>query len=104
MQTLYGDVDLALTTKLEAAMIPNALAAFETPSTAPAWAESAFDGRRAYIRTLDDQCNPLFLQDIWLEKSGVKWETADIESAHCPFISRPKDVFALAEGFIRNWI
>ncbi|KAF2873871.1 prolyl aminopeptidase-like protein [Massariosphaeria phaeospora] len=103
METLYGDADPALAPKLEDAMVPHALAAFETPATKPAWAESAFDGRRAYIRTLDDQCNPLFLQDMWIQKSGVEWTTADLKSSHCPFISKVEDVAAITIELIKKW-
>ncbi|KAF2260579.1 hypothetical protein CC78DRAFT_589575 [Lojkania enalia] len=52
MDTLYGDVAPEMVPKMEAAMIPHALAAFETPATAPTWADSTFHGRRAYIRLL----------------------------------------------------
>jgi hypothetical protein len=83
-------------------MIPHALAAFETPAPAPAWAETAFDGRRAYIRTSDDQCNPLFLQEMWLKKSGVAWETVDLKTSHCPFISCPEEVVAKTLRFIEK--
>jgi hypothetical protein len=103
METLYGDADPSLKPQLEAAMIPHALAAFETPATAPAWAESAFDGRRAYIRTLRDNCNPLFLQDMWLRDSGVKWDTADLDASHCPFISRAEDVAKMSIEFFKKW-
>lgn len=84
-------------------MIPHALAAFETPAPAPAWAEAAFEGCRLYIRTLDDQCNPLFLQDMWLKKSGVSWETADLKTSHCPFISRPEELVATTLSVVDKW-
>lgn len=104
METLYGDVDRDLAPKLEAAMIPHALQAFETPAGPPAWAESEFDGRRAYIRTTEDQCNPLFLQNAWLEKSGVEWDVADLKSSHCPFVSRPEETADIVIAFIKKWV
>ncbi|KAI9733780.1 MAG: hypothetical protein M1818_007047 [Claussenomyces sp. TS43310] len=104
MQILYADADPSLAPAMEAAMIPHALAAFETPAPAPAWAEDSFDGRRAYIRTLDDQCNPLFLQDAWLKKSGVEWDIVDLKTSHCPFISCPEVVAAKMIGFIEKWL
>ena len=103
MPTLYGDSEPELKSALEAAMIPHALKAFETPSTAPAWAEAAFDGRRAFIRTIDDQCNPLFLQNMWLENSGVEWDTVDMKTSHCPFISLPKETAAIAVELMKKW-
>lgn len=84
-------------------MIPHALAAFETPAPAPAWAEPSFDGRRVYIRTAEDQCNPLFLQDIWIEKSKVSWDIADLKTSHCPFISCPEEIVAKTLTFIEKW-
>ncbi|KAF2641597.1 alpha/beta-hydrolase [Massarina eburnea CBS 473.64] len=102
--TLYADADPALAPNLEAAMIPHALAAFETPASSPAWAEAAYDGKRAYIRTLEDQCNPLFIQDAWLEKTGVKWDTVDLKTSHCPFISSPGEVADVTQKFIQKWI
>lgn len=104
METLYGDADPTLKPQLEEAMIPHALAAFETPVIAPAWAESAFDGRRAYIRTLDDKCIPLFVQNMWIDKSGVQWDTADLKASHCPFISRAEDVAETSMEFFKKWI
>ncbi|GLA14519.1 hypothetical protein AnigIFM62618_000901 [Aspergillus niger] len=94
MDVLYNDCDRSLQPELDRLMQPHALRAFETTATAPAWAESAFDGRRAYVRTLDDCCNPSSLQDMWLEKSKVEWEVVDFKTGHMPFVSQPQ---ALAE-------
>lgn len=61
MDVLYNDVDRAFTADLKSQMQPHAYLALETKATAPAWADKAFDGRRVYVRTLDDTCNPLFV-------------------------------------------
>ncbi|RAK73203.1 alpha/beta hydrolase [Aspergillus fijiensis CBS 313.89] len=98
MDILYNDCDRALEPELAKFMQPHALRAFVTPATAPAWAESAFDGRRAYVRALDDCCNPVSLQDLWLEKSKVKWEVVDFKTGHMPFVSQPQ---ALAEQIVK---
>lgn len=103
MDILYNDCDPALAPELEASMKPHALLAFETKATAPAWADKGFDGRRAYVRTLDDCCNPSWLQDSWLEKSGVKWDIVDFKTGHMPFVSQPESLAAqiveLTNGF-----
>lgn len=105
IETLYNPdpVPSELVPQLEAAMIPTALAAFETPSTAPAWAESAFDGHRGYIRTVNDQCNPSFLQDSWIETSAVEWDVVNVTSGHCPFITRPDELTEVALRFLKKW-
>ncbi len=104
METLYNDADATMKSVLEAGMIPHSLNAFETPAGAPAWAEPIFQGRRAYIRTIDDQCNPLFLQEAWLKKSGVEWEILDLKSSHCPFITQTETVAALCADLFPNWM
>jgi hypothetical protein len=103
MDVLYNDVDASRKSELEAGMIPHALAALETQSGAPAWAESAFDGRRAYLRTADDQCIPAFVQDMWLEKSGKEWDVVDLKASHCPFISRPAEVAEICMPLFKKW-
>lgn len=80
-------------------MKPHALLAFETKATAPAWADRAFNGRRTYIRTLDDCCNPSFLQDMWLQKSQVEWDVVDFKTGHMPFVSQPE---ALATQIVKS--
>jgi len=52
------------------------------------------------VRTLLDKCNPLFVQDLWMEKSKVKWETVDIEAGHMPFVSQPEKLGAIIVDFI----
>ncbi|KAF2200388.1 alpha/beta-hydrolase [Delitschia confertaspora ATCC 74209] len=104
METLYNDVaDPSFKSKAEAAMLPHALAAFETPATAPAWAEPELEGRRLYIRTLEDQCIPSFVQDIWINKTKVKWNVVDLKTSHCPFVSCPEEVVNIVLEFIKDW-
>lgn len=99
MDVLYNDCDPALTRDLESAMVPHALLAFETEATAPAWADAVFDGKRTYVHTLDDCCNPAFLQDAWLAKSNVKWDVVDFKTGHMPFVSQPE---ALAKQIVKS--
>lgn len=99
MDVLYNDCDPTLAPKLGKYMNPHALLAFESTTTAPGWADEGFNGRRVYVRTLDDCCNPAWLQDRWLHKSGVKWSVVDLKTGHMPFESQPE---ILAEEVIRS--
>ncbi|KAI1773256.1 alpha/beta-hydrolase [Hypoxylon cercidicola] len=90
MDVLYNDCDPGQAPQLSKYMEPHALKAFETKPTAPARAEKAFDGRRAYVRTLNDCCNPPSLQNLWLEKSKVEWNVVDFHTGHMPFFSQPE--------------
>ncbi|KAI1370591.1 alpha/beta-hydrolase [Hypoxylon crocopeplum] len=104
MDILYNDCGPVLAPELENSMKLHALMAFETKSSAPAWADKGFDGRRAYVRTLDDCCNPRFVQDLWLEKTNVKWDVVDFNTGHMPFVSQPEafatQIVKFVDGFI----
>ncbi|KAI1267980.1 Alpha/Beta hydrolase protein [Xylariaceae sp. FL1019] len=76
---------------LDKYVYPHALKAFETKAPAPAWKDPGFEKRILYIRTGKDQCNPPFLQNLWIEKSGVEWKIVDIDTGHMPFVSQPEE-------------
>ncbi|KAK6825425.1 hypothetical protein PG987_012919 [Apiospora arundinis] len=104
MVHLYNDCDSAQTEELAKAMVPHANLAFETPPSAPGWADSGFDGRRVYVHTLDDACNPASLQQMWLEKSKVKWEVVDFQSGHMPMVSQPKELAAQIAKSVKGFV
>jgi hypothetical protein len=104
MDIVYHDCDLALAEEMNRDTKPHAYHAFLTKAPAPAWACEGFNGRRAYVRTLDDRCNPLPLQDMWLEKSGVSWEIVDLKTGHLPFISKPDLLAAEVVKFTKRFM
>ena len=84
-------------------MQPHAMLAFASPAPAPAWAEPAFEGRRAYIRTEQDACLPAMLQDSWIETSGVEWAVKNVNAAHTAFVSKADEVAGLVVQFAKEW-
>ena len=52
-----------------------------------------------YIRCMRDQAFPPFLQDRFLEDSGVEWKVKDVEASHSPFASKPEE---LVEIFVES--
>lgn len=103
MPTLYNDCDTSLAPELEALMVPHAYHAFETPATAPCWLDPGFQDRRVYVRTELDSCNPAFLQDMWIEKSGVQWEVVPLATSHAPFVSQPQAVADIVANTSRKF-
>lgn len=101
-QVLCNDCDPAHATELSRGMVPHAYAAFETKSMAPAGADQGFDGRRAYVRTLDDCCNPVFVQDLWRERTGFHWDVAEMKTGHMTSISQPKELAVEIVKFIEG--
>jgi len=66
--------------------------ALSSPSGPPAWLDSVYNGKRAYIQTTQDHCIPFVAQDAMVTYSGVEWEVLKLESGHSPFLSHTKDV------------
>ncbi|KAI0147319.1 Alpha/Beta hydrolase protein [Xylariaceae sp. FL1272] len=100
MDILYNDCEPSA--ELETSVKKHALNAFETKPSAPGWKDKGYDGRRMYIRTLEDRCNPVSLQNQWIEKSGVKWEVVDFDTGHMPFISQPQPLADRIVMFVRE--
>lgn len=65
--------------------------AFESPAPPAAWAEPELANKIAFLRCTQDQALPTFLQDMFTEKSGVKWKVTDIEASHSPWVSKPEE-------------
>jgi len=89
---LFNDLDDAHAAPLVEALGTTSLSAFDTPAPSPAWAEEAFKGKLAFLRCLRDQALPTFVQDMFVQKSGVEWVVKDVDAGHCPFVSRPEAV------------
>ncbi|KAI9713187.1 MAG: hypothetical protein M1820_001172 [Bogoriella megaspora] len=96
---LYNDCDPKLLPSLEAGMIPHSMTAFETPAPEPAWGEKCYQGKRSYVMTLKDACNPKTLQDEWISKTRVDWRIYEFETGHCPFISKVEELAKAVVNF-----
>lgn len=102
---LFNDVlvPAALASSLEASLLPHAIRAFESPAPPPAWAQPDFAGKLAFLRCSLDQALPPFLQDMFVEKSGVEWAVKELECGHSPWASRPVEVVKALEGFLKGF-
>ncbi len=77
--------------------------AFDSPAPPAAWADPNFAGKIAFIRCMQDQALPPFLQDMFMEKSGVEWKMKDIESSHSPFASKPEELVTMLADFAQQF-
>ncbi len=103
VETLYNDVDPDTANDLAASLLPHATLAFESPAPPPAWAEPAFEGKIAFLRCTQDQALPTFLQDLFVQRSGVKWIVKDIDAGHSPWASKPKETSAMVIDFAKEF-
>lgn len=59
------------------------------------WKHKAYDGRRAYIRTLRDNALTVKYQDELIARSGVEWLVKSVDASHSSFLSRTDEVVGL---------
>ena len=75
--------------------------AVESVTSAPAWAEDrVFDDRRLFIRSMLDQALPVFVQDMFVQRSGVQWTVKDVDAGHSAWASQTEKVAALILEFV----
>lgn len=101
----YHDVEPSIAADAVSKILPHAYSSITTPLPAPAWAEKAFDGKRAYIKTSLDSCVPPFAQDLMCDHSGVEWDVRTMDTAHSPFLVQPENlrdmVLNIMDGFTK---
>ena len=100
---MYNDLDPETAGITEKALLPHAYTAFSSPASPSAWAETALDGRRAFLKCTQDRTIPPFLQDKFLESSGVQWLTRDLDASHGAFVSKSKKVAKLVCEIWKVW-
>lgn len=64
------------------------------------WKEEDYNGRRAYIRCLEDEALPLVAQDAFIGGSGVDWIVKSMPTSHSPFLSRPDETAKVIEELV----
>ena len=99
IETLFHDVDHETAARLAATLLPHAALAFESPAPSQAWAETAYDKKRAFLRCMQDRALPTAVQDMFIQRSGVTWDVKDVDAGHEAHISRSKEVCEAVIGF-----
>lgn len=85
----YNDLDDEAAAAAVKQLVWQSVKALETPPSAIGWRDAAYDGRRFYIRTLQDVSVPIAAQDGLMAASGVAWTTRTLDAGHSPFLSQP---------------
>ena len=100
---MYNDLDPETAGIMEKALLPHAYTTFSSPTPPSAWAETALEGRRAFLKCTQDRALPPFLQDMFLESSGVQWLIRDLNASHGAFVSKPQEVAKLVCEIWKLW-
>ncbi|KAL8698795.1 MAG: hypothetical protein Q9224_001688 [Gallowayella concinna] len=93
--TFYADVNEPLADKAVKLILPQSLLSFNTPSDQTYYGHSAYDHRRIYLHTKQDQALPPFAQDAFVAGSGTTWHVEKLDTSHSPFLSEAPRLAAL---------
>lgn len=102
-EVFYADVPDPLASEAIAHLRPESMSALTSPSPPPAWPDSVHNGRRAYIRTLEDKTIPSIAQEMMIKYSGVEWVVKVLNTSHSPFLSQPKQLFNDLVGLAKDF-
>ncbi|KAL8980454.1 MAG: hypothetical protein Q9205_004467 [Flavoplaca limonia] len=100
IETFFHDVDEHTASRLASALVPQAMLALESSAPPQAWAETAYEGKRAYLKCLLDRALPPFIQDKFTNDSGVTWDVRDVDAGHEPYLSQLEKVYEMIIGFV----
>ncbi|KAL7915876.1 hypothetical protein GGI35DRAFT_485339 [Trichoderma velutinum] len=92
IEVLYHDVSPELAKSVIASLTSQSAMSVQSKPATIGLLDGIYDGRRAYIRCLQDGALPLAAQDGMLAQSGVEWITKSLESSHSPYLSMPDEL------------
>lgn len=105
--TFYNDVPEPLATEVAEKVQGQSMKSMNTASSQVYYANTAYDGRRVYLRTSEDQALPPFAQDAFVANSTAAWDVKQLQMSHSPFMRQPKALAALlaelADHFIATY-
>ncbi|CAI6088524.1 unnamed protein product [Clonostachys chloroleuca] len=103
VETFYSDCDPVEVAEILKTVKPHSLKAFSEPPSALGIKEAGYNGRRAYIRCLQDKALPLPAQDAFVQNSGVEWIVKSMDTSHSPFLAVPDETVQLLAGIIKEF-
>ena len=78
--------------------------AFHSPTGHPGWSDPAYNGRRAYIHTKNDNALPPEAQKAMVDGSGVEWDVKELDSSHSPMVSKMEEVVKFLDEKAKQYI
>ncbi|KAL8727984.1 MAG: hypothetical protein Q9181_005501 [Wetmoreana brouardii] len=102
--TFFADVVEPLASKAASQILPQSLLSFNTPSSETYYGITAYDNRRTYLHTNQDQALPPFAQDAFVAGSGVTWNVQKLDTSHSPFFSEPKQLADIVVSNVKAFL
>ncbi|KAL7951827.1 alpha/beta-hydrolase [Trichoderma barbatum] len=103
VDTFYHDCSSELASSIVATLKPHSVEAIKTAPSAVRWQDKVYDGRRAYIRCLQDKALPVEIQDHFIARTEVEWLVKTVDSSHSPFLSMPAKLTGVLQEIIEEF-
>ncbi|KAL7937858.1 hypothetical protein V8C35DRAFT_290112 [Trichoderma chlorosporum] len=103
IETFFHDVSPELAKSVVATLTSQSAQSFLSKPAAIGWADKAYDGRRAYVRCVQDGALPIAAQDGLVAQSGVEWIIKSLESSHSPFLSMPDELAGVVAEIVAEF-
>ncbi|PVH96098.1 hypothetical protein DM02DRAFT_688615 [Periconia macrospinosa] len=100
---LYQDVAKDIVDVVAVSALSQGMTSFNSPCPRATWDSEEYEGRVAFVRTLNDAAIPLSVQQMMIDGSGVKWIIKDIESGHSPQLSQPETLTSILVDIAREF-
>ncbi|MCJ1319512.1 hypothetical protein MMC15_004848 [Xylographa vitiligo] len=102
-EIFYNDVHPPVATVAISQLKPESENALSTPTGPQAWGDAFYNGRRAYVTTLLDQCIPPRAQSGMLAGSAVEWDVYEFDTGHSPFLVQPLQLSRTLIELAKKW-
>ncbi|KAG8528232.1 uncharacterized protein KY384_007149 [Bacidia gigantensis] len=97
----YADVPEPLASEAANQIGGQSILTVKTPAGSASYQDEAYQGRRVYLHTSQDQALPLSVQNSLVSGSGVSWKEMTLHTSHSPFLSEPEKLADIVEESIQ---
>lgn len=100
---LMADVDPTIALAASRSTVCPSMTSFQSPVPRASWDAEGYNGRVAYVKTLQDAAVPTQVQDMMLQGSGVAWKTGEISSSHMPALVKAEELAEIIIGIAKQF-
>lgn len=85
-------------------LVPHSTLAFKSAQPAPAWADSEYKGRLAFVIPTEDRAVPQLAQKGMIAGTGQRWIVEKVTGSHnAPFLSQRRAMIKILGNLVRRF-
>ncbi|KAL9627170.1 MAG: hypothetical protein Q9204_006761 [Flavoplaca sp. TL-2023a] len=102
--TFYADVAEPVASEAADRIRPQSILSLNTALSQTFYDIPAYDDRRVYLLTCQDEALPAFAQEAFVRDSGIEWDVHKLDTSHSPFLSEPEQLAAIVEAKVKDFV